>query len=231
MPYDIHQLNVGMANVYFLRGTAKTLVIDSGQAGQGARIANALTRWGVNGGGASLLFITHAHIDHTGSAQDLKTRLGVPLAIHPAEEERLTTGTMGVIQPIGFEARLLYPFVNASFPTATADRLLDEATDLGAYGVGGQVVHTPGHTSGSLTLLTDAGDAFIGDLLRGGALGGYVMSGVPKYPYFVGDVEKDKQTVRASVQKLLDLGARRFFVGHGGPLTRAAVERWLSDNR
>jgi glyoxylase-like metal-dependent hydrolase (beta-lactamase superfamily II) len=42
------------------------------------------------------------------------------------------------------------------------------------------------------------------------------------------EVEKDKATVRASVRKLLELGAQRFYVGHGGPLSRAAVERWLS---
>ncbi len=228
MAHHIHQLNVGMANVFFLRGAHKTVVIDSGQSGQAGRITAALTRQGVQGGGVSMLFITHAHLDHTGSAQDLKARIGAPLAVHPAEEERLTTGRMGRFVPVGFEAALLYRFIDTPFPAATPDVFIDESTDLAPYGIDGQVVHTPGHTPGSLSLLTREGDAFVGDLLRGGALGGYVLSGVPRYPYFLYEVEKDKATVRASVRKLLELGAQRFYVGHGGPLSRAAVERWLS---
>lgn len=87
----------------------------------------------------------------------------------------------------------------------------------------GKVVHTPGHTAGSISVLLSSGEAIVGDLLRGGWLGGMFRSGQPSYPYYADDLGQ----IRASVKRLLTLGTTRFFVGHGGPLDAGRVEEWL----
>ena len=57
----------------------------------------------------------------------------------------------------------------------------------------------------------------------GGWLGGMFRSGQPGYPYYADDLGQ----IRASVKNLLDLGATKFFVGHGGPLEAERVRMWL----
>jgi len=69
----------------------------------------------------------------------------------------------------------------------------------------------------------DLREANVGDLLMGGWLGGMVRSGQPGFPYYADDLGQ----IRASVKKVLDLGATKFFVGHGGPLDAGRVWEWL----
>ena len=85
------------------------------------------------------------------------------------------------------------------------------------------MVYTPGHTKGSISVLLSSGEAIVGDLLMGGWLGGMFRSGQPGYPYYADDLGQ----IRASVKTLLDLGATKFFVGHGGPLEAGRVREWL----
>lgn len=223
----LDKLNLGIANVYIVKGDRKTVVIDTGQAGKAETIVARLKALGVTPSEVSLILLTHAHIDHAGSAAALQKLTSAPLAVHAADSEMLQRGHNGVMQPLGFEARLLYKFISVPFPKSKADLFVDEQTDLSAYGIRGRILHTPGHTAGSISILLDSGEAMIGDLLRGGALGGALLPGIPRYPYYLYDVQ-DKAQVRASVRKVLDAGAQRFYVGHGGPMSRAAVESWLA---
>ena len=99
--------------------------------------------------------------------------------------------------------------------------------DLERYGVpGGVVIHTSGHTLGSVSTLLPSGDALAGDLVIGGIsfLGGITRLGHAQKPPF----EDDPIAVRQSLTELLDRGVSRFHVGHGGPLTATAVRRYMS---
>lgn len=222
----LSKLNLRIANVYIVKGEKKTVVVDTGQAGKAEAIVAALKKLGVAPQDVSLILLTHAHIDHAGSAAALQKLTGAPLAVHAADSEMLQRGHNGVMQPLGFEARLLYNFISVPFPKSKADLFVDENTDLSAFGIRGRILHTPGHSAGSISVLLDDGSAIAGDLLRGGFLGGAAFWHIPRYPYFLYNVA-DKAEVRASVRKLLDAGAQRFYVGHGGPMSRAAVEGWL----
>ncbi len=85
----------------------------------------------------------------------------------------------------------------------------------------GRVVSLPGHTSGSVAVLLDDGRAFVGDMLAGGYLGGALHPTQPSEHYFHGSSARNN----LSLAVLLKLGARSFFIGHGGPLAREGVER------
>jgi hydroxyacylglutathione hydrolase len=50
------------------------------------------------------------------------------------------------------------------FDGVEPDILTDEGMDLLAFGVNGRIVHTPGHTAGSISLVLDSGEAFVGDI-------------------------------------------------------------------
>jgi glyoxylase-like metal-dependent hydrolase (beta-lactamase superfamily II) len=87
------------------------------------------------------------------------------------------------------------------------------------------VLGTPGHTAGSVSVLTAAGEAIVGDLLMGGFAGGKLLPHHPTLHYFA----EDLPTLRASVRRLLGHAPRRIFVGHGGPLRAGAVSKQFGE--
>lgn len=226
--HTIIKINLTIANAYLIRGK-KTVVVDTGAPGSAPRILRALARQGVAGKDVSLILLTHAHSDHAGSAAALCEALDAPVAIHAADAEMLRRGDNGLFHAVGLEAAMSKPFVDKPFPGLAADVLIDEETDLTRYGIQGRLLHTPGHSPGSISLLLPDGEAIAGDILRGGIMGGVLLSGRPSYPYFLYDLD-DKRELRRSIQKVLEAGAQRLYVGHGGPLSRRAVEKWLEKN-
>ncbi len=59
---------------------------------------------------------------------------------------------------------------------------------LDEFGCDAVILETPGHTAGSISLITAAGDAIIGDVIMGGYLGGVLFPGKPNYHYFAEDL-------------------------------------------
>jgi hydroxyacylglutathione hydrolase len=225
----ITKINLTIANAYLVRGD-KTIIVDSGAPGSAPRILRAMAQQGIARENVSLILLTHAHSDHAGSAADLRRFLGAPVAVHPADAEMLQRGDNGRFIAVGWEAKMSRRFVDRPFPGLAADILVDERTDLNAYGIEGRLLHTPGHSPGSVSLLLPDGEAIVGDILRGGTMGGMILSGRPSYPYFLYDTD-DKVKLQDSVGEVLDAGTRRLYVGHGGPLSKENVAQWLEEKR
>lgn len=213
-------IKLSFSNAYLVRGR-KTILVDTGMPGEARKILWAATNAGVPPAEISLILHTHAHVDHAGSTAALAKVLGVPTAVHPADAPLLQTGRMNALTPLRLEARLIKPMVDRPFPPVTPDLLLDTAFDLSAFGVEGRILPTPGHTAGSISLLLADGTAVVGDVLMGGVMGGNLFGTRPNYHYFAEDIT----AVRASIKALLSAGAQTFFVGHGGPLRRADIEK------
>jgi hydroxyacylglutathione hydrolase len=222
----IIKVNLVIANAYIVRGR-KTVVVDTGAPGSDGRILKALKKHRIPASQFSLILLTHAHSDHAGSARALRDRFHVPVAVHRADAAMLKRGDNGSLLTLGWEAGVSKPFVDRPFPGIDADILLDAAADLHDFGLDARLLHTPGHSEGSISLIFENGDAIVGDILRGGIMGGTFLAQQPNYPYFLYNIS-DKAVLHNSIQRVLDAGARQLYTGHGGPLPRAAVERWLT---
>jgi glyoxylase-like metal-dependent hydrolase (beta-lactamase superfamily II) len=225
----ITKLNLLIANVYVVRGK-RTVIVDTGAPGSAPRILRALARHGISRDDISLILLTHAHSDHAGSAGALRDALHAPVAVHRDDVAMLERGDNGRFVTMGLEAAMSKPFVDRPFPGITPDILLDTYTDLSQFGLDARLLHTPGHSPGSVSLVFGNGEAIVGDILRGGLMGGVLFSGRPAYPYFLYSRD-DMQTLHGSVARVLDAGATRLYTGHGGALSRAAAERWLAAQR
>ena len=218
----------GMVNSFVLVGE-RPVVVDTGVPGSAPKILAALGREGFAPSDVSLVLITHRHVDHIGSVAEVKRATGAPVAVHALDADELRRGDGGSRPPTGWGGRL---FDATGFPSRRAepcepDIVIDHAFSLAPYGVSdGVVLHTPGHTPGSVSALMPNGDVLAGDLAIGGIsiLGGIARLGHARKPPF----EDDPIAVRQSLTGLLDRGATRFYVGHGGPLAAVAVRNYIA---
>jgi len=218
----IIQIRLSLSNSFLILGE-RPILVDTGSPKDGDKLLKKLADHGVQGRELVLILHTHGHSDHCGGTRQLKEATSAPTAIHPADAAVMDSGKNQATKPTSMRARLLHWLVNDEFPPVRPDILIPDEMSLQGFGVDGKVVYTPGHTKGSISVLLSCGEAIVGDLLMGGWLGGMVRSGQPGYPYYADDLGQ----IRASVKKLLDLGATTLFVGHGGPLDAGRVGMWL----
>ena len=220
---EIIRIKLSFSSIYLVKGR-KAILVDTGMPGEEDKILQAIAQTGGKASDISLILHTHAHVDHAGSSAVLAARLGIPTAVHRLDESMMRSGRMNPLKPLGIEARMVKLMVNRPFPPVNPDLFVDESTDLSTYGVEGRILHTPGHTAGSISVLMPSGEAIVGDLLRGGYLGGELFGTHPKYHYFADDL----QAMRTSIQKIIQFKTTRLYLGHGGPLEAVAVKAYFS---
>jgi glyoxylase-like metal-dependent hydrolase (beta-lactamase superfamily II) len=214
-------------NAYLLLGR-RPIIVDAGTPGSGPLIHDQVAAHGVDPEDVSLIVVTHGHVDHFGSAAELARLTGAPIAGHIAD---LGTYRAGRVRepylPIGLFGHLFARTsrVRESTEPFEPDLLVRGETHLSDFGVEARIMPTPGHTPGSISVLTDDGDLVAGDLVATPLLG--LVKGRPANPPF----HDDRLGNLASLRKMLDLGPTRIHVGHGAPLEPQAVGRWATDEQ
>ncbi|OJF13796.1 MBL fold metallo-hydrolase [Couchioplanes caeruleus] len=211
-------------NTYLVIGR-RPILVDAGIPGSARRIHEGITRHGVDPADLALIVLTHAHLDHFGAAAELRRLTGAPVAGHAADAAQyrsgrvrkpyLPTGPMGRLMA---RARALHVRAEPLEP----DILLDGPASLGEFGVDGRIMPTPGHTAGSVSVLTDAGDLVAGDLIAGSFMG--LLPRRPANPPFHDDPAGNLASLRA----MLALRPRTLHVGHGGPLDPGRAAGWAA---
>jgi glyoxylase-like metal-dependent hydrolase (beta-lactamase superfamily II) len=215
-------IRLSLSNAFLVIGE-RPILIDAGSPGEERKIARAVEAAGVNLGEIALVLLTHAHRDHAGSAKALRQMTGAPVALHPAEHAMLERGHMGRLTPVRPRHALMEPFLNRPFPGFAPDLTLSEGQRLDEFGLAAEVLETPGHSSGSVSIVLDSGDALAGDLVIGGFLGGLFRKHRPRLPYFA----EDLSMLHASIRKLLRRAPGKWLLGHGGPVRADRVARRL----
>ena len=195
-------------NAYLLEDGADCFLIDTGLAGQRRAVNRQLEQAGCQPDNLRLIALTHGDFDHSGNAAHLRSRFGVPIAMHRDDAGMVEQGDMfwnrkrpGV---------LLSSAIGLVLGLRGADRFspdiyLEDEHDLSEHGLDARVVHLPGHSRGSVGFLTGAGDLFCGDLL-----------GNTRRPE-VWSLIDDAAAMRASADRVRDLGATMVYPGHGRP--------------
>jgi len=219
----LHKLKLGLSNAYLIKAEG-CILVDTGAPNEEKRILAALKNHGVSSKDISLILHTHVHSDHVGNTVALKQTIDAPLAYHSADETLMQQSNNGKLKGIGlrgaFYAKL---FSHKPFETFSADLNLQDGLRLDDYGLPASVLHTPGHTAGSVSLMLDSGDAIVGDVLMGGHMGGNLLPQKPNYQYFA----EDKTQLHSSLKKLAEQPIKSYLVGHGGPLKGETVKNWL----
>lgn len=196
----VRRLAVGpfQANCYIVGPSASghVIVIDPGD--EGPRIQTVVEE---AGGALAAILLTHAHLDHIGAVAHLRRAFDAPVYLHPAD---LPLYERAVEQGAAFGL--------AVDPPPPPDRDLGGSGMLEIGGFAFELRHTPGHSPGGVTLVTD-GRAFVGDCVFAGSIGRTDLPG--------GDPET---LIDAILTRILSLpGSTTLHSGHG-PETTVAHE-------
>lgn len=224
MAVSIHRIDLGFNQCYVIR-SAGVIAVDAGAPDKEDRFLRGLSEAFVDPKEVRLIVITHGHWDHIGSAREMRHLTGGRIAMHRLDAPSLERSLKPLSPGVTAWGRLLSgmhkPFMPLiSIPSAKVDLLLgDEEYPLHTYGIPGKILHTPGHTSGSVSVLLDTGEAFVGDL----AMNRFPLRLSPGLPVFA----EDMGAVRASWKSLLGQGAKTVYPAHGEPFPADRIRRML----
>jgi len=149
------------------------------------------------------IYVTHCHFDHILAVRELKEALGCKFYIHRADEEVLKRSVEDAELYLGL----------SSFDPPKPDGYIDDGDEIRVGRNILKVLHTPGHTPGSVSYVFDGG-VFTGDTLFAGSIGRTDMFG--------GDIELLVKSVVEKLFKLPDQYA--IYPGHG-PTSTIGIEK------
>lgn len=211
----IHQVDGVNANSYIVvENDGSLTLIDSGMPKDGKKILDYVkSGMSKNASDVKTIVLTHSHVDHVRGAAALKNATGAKIVIHQLDADYLS-GKKKMIAPkgaIGFIFGMVSPLM--SFTPVEADQKLNEGDMAGSL----TVIHTPGHTPGSISLYNQERKViFVGDTIR------YANGKIEGPPAaFTQDVEQAAK----SVEKISGYDFDVMLSGHGEPLRSNASEK------
>lgn len=197
-------------NTYFcFDDTGACVVIDPGMDGEG--IYQKLCEKGLK---PSHILLTHGHFDHSQGAKILSEKTGAKICIHENDEVMLHN-------PGKNSAGFYYRGDTTFYPITSGDLILHDGDTLTVGTMCFQVLHTPGHTPGSVCFLEE-GTLFCGDTV--------FQYGYGRYDLWGGD----RESLSASLQRLSLLeGNLKLCPGHGNKVSldriRNEIEKYSQE--
>lgn len=187
LPYKVHRIGLVKVSVYLLHRPGEAILVDCGPAGSELKIMETLEKLDLQAKMLKLLLLTHAHYDHAGAAGRMRELTGCKITIHHLEAGRLAKGFTSIPAGTRWKAKLLVgvgrTFARGlmKYQGCVPDLQLEESHDLKEYGFPGKVIHTPGHTIGSMIVLMEGGELISGDTFFG-------VEGKQHFPPFAEDL-------------------------------------------
>ncbi|MFD9561416.1 MBL fold metallo-hydrolase [Streptomyces sp. NPDC059994] len=211
---ELHMFRFPIGQAYLWRDGDELTLVDAGDVNAAAPMEKAIRGLGLDPAAIRRIVITHGHRDHYGAAGELAGRYGAEVVAHRLDAP-VIRGERPVPEPVLLEWELpLYEHALTvpEAPPTRVDREVEDGEVLD-FGGGAVVVHSPGHTDGSIGIhLPRHGVLFTGDCVAGI---GQVMLGV---------FNVDLARAQASFRRLAALAPSVACFGHGDPLTRDAAK-------
>lgn len=204
-------LGMGTVNAYLIRASMGHLLIDTGASVARKELLEKLESNRCTPASLKLIVLTHGDFDHIGSAAYLRSVFRAKIAMHKEDSGMAERGDMFINRkkPNVF-IRLLLPIFSGFGKSErfTADIFVSDGANLIEYGLDARVLSLPGHSRGSIGILTADGDLFCGDLFEN-----------TKNPT-LNSLMDDLTAAKASVERLRAMKISTVYPGHGQPFSQ-----------
>jgi len=199
---------MGFVNAYLLQAGDGFILVDTGISDVWTKLESELLSRGALPERLKLVILTHGDMDHAGNCKKLQQKYGVNIAIHEGDYDMVSTGKPRRRSANTLTGRIMTWMASKISDASSSfepNLYLKDGQSLQEFGLDATVIHTPGHTKGSLVILTSEGDLIVGDTLSNRRK--------PK----TADLFEDESELKTSLSKLRGLNGRTVYPGHGKP--------------
>jgi len=226
----VHRLNDGIVDFYLVEEGGRLTLVDAGGARHWALFLATLGSIGRRLDDLEAIVLTHAHSDHTGFAERARTEAGAAVHVHTADTEAARTGKTGKSEAgygrylLRLEAyKTLFTLSRAGALKIVPIEVVSSFDDGQTIDVPGRprVVHVPGHTQGSCSILLEdrralvSGDCLVTRNPFTGRVGPQIMPA---------GLNEDSAGALRSLDAVANLPADTILPGHGDPWTGEMAE-------
>ncbi len=183
-------LKYGNTKTYYISGGSRGLLVDTDWAGMLPMFYKEMKSKGVAFEEIRYLLITHYHPDHMGLVGELM-ELGIRLVVVDLQQEYVHFAD-GI-----FVKDKRQKFIPINLENAIIISCRESRAFLKELGISGEIIHTPGHSEDSVSLILDEGIAIVGDL--------YPLDSVPAY---------NNEVLTNSWNELLSHNLKTVYYGH-----------------
>ena len=231
MALVIKQIDLGGVNCYLgeeegqyvLFDTGGYMVLDKTFDNRRGLLKRVLYASGCNEENLRLLVLTHGDIDHVANAQYLREQYGLKIAMHEGDLKLVQNPTIEdmmesfnyrsiafkvIMRCMKTKIRKVMQKTLDAFETFTPDILLREGDTLQTYGFDAKILSLPGHTEGSIGILTSNNELIAGDLFQNNKHLEVAMNAI------------DFEGLDKSAKRIEDMKVKAIYVGHGTPWLR-----------
>ena len=203
--HKIHHIKCKTDNCYIVESGDNAILVDTASGEGYNTVLEECKKYNIR-----LIVLTHVHFDHAENAARLSKELGVPVAFNKADEDLFDYYKAQPLMSYGIVGRVVLGLslkVLSETEVKKPENIIyiDDGFDLSSYGIDAKIIGLPGHTKGSVGVDVEGASLLVGD-----ALDNWIS---PATGHLYSDIEDLKNTA----QKIICLGERTLYYGHGKP--------------
>jgi hydroxyacylglutathione hydrolase len=211
---DIKTITLGKlsGNCYLLKTDKGFILIDTGSKSKKRKLEQKLMSEGCRSGNLNLIILTHGDFDHSGNCAYLREKYDTKIAMHQNDAGMVEEGDMFCNRETG--NIIIRKLINTFFKIRRfkPDFCLDENSELSKYGLDAKVLCLPGHSKGSIGILTSDNNFFCGDL--------FINQKKPKPNSLIDNLKE----LNESISKVKSLDINMVYPGHGKPFRMSSIK-------
>lgn len=217
---DIIIVNLDFVNAFLVKVNDEFILIDTGLPFHWQKLESSLTSAGCTPGKLKLIIITHGDVDHVGNCVKLREKFNCKIAMHKDDSFMVENAVPLKRKVRTLTGKIFYLLRRLKRKRLTFDKFkpdiyLADGQNLNEYGLNAKVIHIPGHTKGSIGILTDDGTLFAGDI--------FTNREKPDKAFYI-DNYKD---LKNSYSRLKTLNIKMIYPGHGKPFEMNQIVKKL----
>lgn len=202
---QIHWIKCKTDNCYVVENGSDAILVDTGSAISYDKVLEECSKYNMK-----LIVLTHVHFDHAENAAKLSKHFNIPVACHEADVELFESFDKQPMESYGIVGKVVLDTSLKVLRNTKVEKpenliFIKDGDDLSAYGFDAKIIGMPGHTKGSIGVDVEGTHLLVGD-----ELDNWISPAT-------GHLYNDLDAIKNSADKIVKLGERTLYYGHGKP--------------